>query len=466
MVVTMLIVDDEPAVVQTLRLQLADVAMEAQAIMEGALSASEALALLDQLTAPLAVVIADYLMPGMRGDELLIEIHKRVPEARLILLTGQAEAHNVGKVVNQAKLFRYVAKPWEALDLQLTVREALNAYHQEKRIQEQEYLRQVLLAYLQGILRLERLEELARFTQRFLEERLRLSLPPPPWNGPPPSPPEALSPPFQETLSLLVQNYILREAHLRLMEELERLVEQRTAHLVELNQELLALQSQKEAWVKRVSHDLRGPLSGLRQLAHLLQGSQLSQDKLKRYAALLEQSLSELERYVQNLLDLTRLSQRDVVFEKEAFSWKELSERLASLVRPQAEAKGVRLEVEGPATQGWGDPLYLTQAFFNLLSNAIKYTPPNKAVWLKVTSYPDHDEVVVADEGIGMNAEELDRLWTPHRQRIRIGTAGEKGTGLGLPIVKAIIEGHGGRIAVESTPQQGTTFRLYLPKNS
>ncbi len=463
--VTVLIVDDEPAVVQTLRLQLTDVAFAAQAVIEGALSASEALDLLDQLSAPLAVVIADYLMPGMRGDDLLIEIHQRVPQARLILLTGQAEAHNVGKIVNQAKLFRYIAKPWDVLDLQLTLREALQAYQQEKLIQRHEYLRHVLLEYLQAILRIERLDELARFTQHFFKERLDLPLASPPWNGPPPVVQPNPDPPLSETLAILTQNYVLREAHLRLIEELERLVEQRTAHLVELNQELLALQSQKEAWVKRVSHDLRGPLSGLKQLAHLLQGSQLSQDKLQKYAAMLEQSLSELERYVQNLLDLTRLSQRDVVFEKAPLNWESLGCQLVGLLRPQAEAKGVSLYLDAPASQGWGDPVYLTQALFNLLSNAIKYTPSGKAVRLRITSYPDHDELVVTDEGIGMTPEELERLWTPHKQRIRPGTAGEKGTGLGLPIVKAIIEGHGGRIAVESTPSRGTTFRLYLPKN-
>jgi DNA-binding NtrC family response regulator len=190
--VSLLIVDDEPMVVQTLQMQLSSLATEGVWI-EGALSGQEALELIPKLPAPLAVVIADYLMPGLKGDDLLIEIHRWVPQAQLILLTGQAEAHNVGKIINHAPLYRYIAKPWDPTDLVLTVREALRVYYLER-------------AY-------------EALTQT-LEERLQAQ-----------------------------------------------------------NQTLLA--ATPATWVQRVSHDLKGPLSGLKQLATLLQEQPTPPEKVQ-----------------------------------------------------------------------------------------------------------------------------------------------------------------------------------------
>jgi signal transduction histidine kinase len=375
--VSLLIVDDEPAVVQSLQLQLTSLASEGVWI-EGALNAHEALELLPHLSAPLAVVIADYLMPGMRGDDLLIEIHKRVPTAKLLLLTGQAEAHNVGKIVNAAPLYRYMAKPWDPLDLQMTIREALRAYH-------------------------------------------------------------------------------LESAYQHLTDHLE-------ARINAQNELLLQAQATSEAWVQRVSHDLRGPLSGMKQLAYLLQEEGLPKERVQKYADLLARALSELEGYVYNLLDLVRMRQRHLVLHKQLFAWRELAHSLQAMIEAQAAAKGVRVELSTPEETGWGDPIYLRQALLNLLSNAIKFTPSGRAVRLRIESTAAEDVIWVIDEGIGMKADELSRLWEPQKAYLGVGTAGERGMGLGLPMVKSIIEGHGGQISVQSQPAVGTRFQIRLPR--
>lgn len=101
--------------------------------IELAFSGSEALELCAELTAngvSIALVISDRQMPGMSGDEFLIELHRIYPEILKILLTGQAEADSVGKIVNAAALYRYVAKPWDETDLILTVKEGLRRYGQ------------------------------------------------------------------------------------------------------------------------------------------------------------------------------------------------------------------------------------------------------------------------------------------------------------------------------------------------
>jgi len=372
--VSLLIVDDEPMVVQTLQMQLSSLANEGVWI-EGALSGQEALELIPKLPAPLAVVIADYLMPGLKGDDLLIEIHRWVPQAQLILLTGQAEAHNVGKIINHAPLYRYIAKPWDPTDLVLTVREALRVYYLER-------------AY-------------EALTQT-LEERLQAQ-----------------------------------------------------------NQTLLA--ATPATWVQRVSHDLKGPLSGLKQLALLLQEQPTPPEKVQKYATLLAKSLSELEAYVQNLLDMIK-HQRNGHLQKRPFAWVELAQELQAMILPPASAKGVNLRFEVPPSQGWGDPTYLKQAFLNLLSNAVKFTPSGKGITFRVQSTEAEDKIWIQDEGIGMDEETLRTLWDPAKRPVRAGTAGEGGTGLGLPLVKTIIESHGGQIQVASQPHQGTTFQITLPR--
>ncbi|EAW37970.1 diguanylate cyclase domain-containing protein [Lyngbya sp. PCC 8106] len=132
-------VDDEPTILDSLKVELRK-ALENQCIIEVAEGGEEALELLDELeeeNSEIAVVLSDYLMPGMKGDELLKLIHQRFPKTLNILLTGQADLPALGNAIKYAKLYRYIAKPWQPEDLRLTVVEAVNSYVQEKKLQEQ-----------------------------------------------------------------------------------------------------------------------------------------------------------------------------------------------------------------------------------------------------------------------------------------------------------------------------------------
>jgi len=437
---TILVVDDEPAVVEALMAQLLPLGLW----VEGAYSGEEALTLLD---ARPAVIIADYLMPGMRGDDFLIAAHQKLPKSRLILLTGQAGAENVGKVVNHARLFRYIAKPWEIEDLRLTVREAIKSYENEIALEERTALTQGLLAYLQALLAVEKVEDLLPLVE---EWKTRLF---------PPGVP--ITPAREEAESIFAHTYAIREAHLQLLQELETQVQARTAHLIAVIQELKALSSQREAWVKIVSHDLRSPLSALKQLANLMRQQVGGSPTLNRYADILERTLAELERYVKNLLDLSRLSQKEIALQPEAFSWEEMAKRLHALIAAQLEVKGIRWRAEISPLIGWGDPVYTAEALYNILSNAVKFTPPGGEVALRVIPTEGGTLVEISDTGIGMPPDILSTLWDPTQRRSRPGTAGERGTGLGLPIAHAILTQQGVAIEVDSTPGKGTTFRLY-----
>jgi two-component system sensor histidine kinase/response regulator len=133
-----LCIDDEVIVLDSLKEQLQN--EYNNYMIEGAESGEEAMEIINELLEDkieLPVVIADYIMPVMKGDKLLEKIHNLIPETKNILLTGQANVEGVSNAVNKANLYRFIEKPWEKEDLILTVKEALRSYNQEKTILKQ-----------------------------------------------------------------------------------------------------------------------------------------------------------------------------------------------------------------------------------------------------------------------------------------------------------------------------------------
>ncbi len=147
-------VDDERTILDSLDIELTS-ALGDEYLLEMASSGNEALELFQELLAdgyevPLA--ISDYIMPQIKGDEFLRKVHEISPKTLKIMLTGQADLEAIGNAIKYAKLYRYIAKPWQSEDLALTVKEALNSYHQEKEIAEQNAkLQQILEAMPVGV---------------------------------------------------------------------------------------------------------------------------------------------------------------------------------------------------------------------------------------------------------------------------------------------------------------------------
>jgi response regulator RpfG family c-di-GMP phosphodiesterase len=133
-----LCVDDEQILLLALKLQLKE-NFGNQYHIETAENSEEALEIIEELIAnniELPLVISDQVMPGMLGDELLTQIHNKIPETLKILLTGQADVSAIGRAVNKANLYRYIAKPWDPTDLNLTVTEAVRSYFHKKELKE------------------------------------------------------------------------------------------------------------------------------------------------------------------------------------------------------------------------------------------------------------------------------------------------------------------------------------------
>ena len=133
-----LCVDDEKIVLEGLRSELSSKFQDPY-ILEFAESGSEALEVIDDIMADgnqLVLIVTDYIMPGMKGDEVLAQVRELSPDARQIMLTGQADLDGITNAINNAKLYRYIAKPWEKSDLLLTIQEALKSYDQEMQLRE------------------------------------------------------------------------------------------------------------------------------------------------------------------------------------------------------------------------------------------------------------------------------------------------------------------------------------------
>ena len=131
-------VDDERTVLKSLKVELKK-AMGNEYGIEIAETGEEALELITELLEDgyeLPLIISDYIMPDMKGDELLKRVHQISPKTLKIMLTGQADLEAVGRAIKYAKLYRYIAKPWQAEDLRLTVTEAIYSYLQDKKLAE------------------------------------------------------------------------------------------------------------------------------------------------------------------------------------------------------------------------------------------------------------------------------------------------------------------------------------------
>jgi PAS domain S-box-containing protein len=222
----------------------------------------------------------------------------------------------------------------------------------------------------------------------------------------------------------------------------------------------------KSDFVSSVSHELKAPLASIRAYAEMLvDGETSGPDEDREYLNVIVAETERLSRLIEKVLNLSRLESGLIPANKNDLAVTELLRDVADVVSPQAAEKRIRLEADlAPVFfRVHGDRDMLYQAILNVVSNAIKYTPEEGRV--AISTYLADGSVVVdvADTGVGITVEELDRVF---EKFYRSGRSAQDvgGTGLGLPLVKHIVETiHGGRVAVESEVGKGSVFRLYLP---
>ncbi len=224
---------------------------------------------------------------------------------------------------------------------------------------------------------------------------------------------------------------------------------------------------ERRQFMSMLAHDFKAPLVIVMGLVRRLleeKAGPLS-EKQKRYLQTVNRELSKLEDLVFSFLEMLKLETGQITLHPVAFDLGDLVREVAMKMGPLAAKKGLRLQIEikGPVPLV-ADRLQMERVITNLLDNAIKYSHEGGAILLKAWLGRDRAFFEISDQGVGIPPEEIPHIFEPfHRLREKEGAV-PTGSGLGLSIVKGIVEAHGGEIDVFSTPGQGTTFVVSLPR--
>ena len=251
--------------------------------------------------------------------------------------------------------------------------------------------------------------------------------------------------------------------------EQARLLEERNAELRRVNDELKRLDQRKSDLISVVSHELRTPLATINEFTAILSdgiAGPVTPDQ-QEYLAIIKANVDRLARIIGNLLDMGKIEAGRVLLDKKLLECGELIDHVIQSMRPLAESQQVTLDVALPSglPNIFADADKITQVLTNLISNALKCSRGPARVTVSVEEHPNELQCNVVDTGVGIAADDIPKLFEKFQQLSRT-TDGKapKGTGLGLAISKRLIELHGGRIWVTSTPEQGSTFSFTLPK--
>jgi signal transduction histidine kinase/ActR/RegA family two-component response regulator len=222
----------------------------------------------------------------------------------------------------------------------------------------------------------------------------------------------------------------------------------------------------KDEFLATLSHELRTPLSAILGWAQVLRLRTSNQEELRRGLEAIERNARVQAQLIEDLLDMSRINSGKLRLDIQPVDPVTFVEAALETVRPAAEAKAIRLEKRLEAATGpvSGDPHRLQQVVWNLLSNAIKFTPHEGTVTVELHRDDSHVELTVRDTGIGIRPEFLPYVFERFRQADATTTRMFGGLGLGLSIVRRLVELHGGTVRAMSAGEgQGSTFVARLP---
>ncbi len=428
-----LCVDDEIAILNSLRDQLIHHLGNTYTI-EIAESAEEALEVLEELaadTVEVPLIISDQIMPGMKGDELLITVHARYPKALKIFLTGQATAQAVGNVVNHANLYGYISKPWDEANLRLMTTKALHSYFIDKQLAEQRNLMEKLYAQAQQeIAERRRIEGLLEEANQGLEQKVRERT-------------EELSNAKKELEQALIEARLSREY-------------------------ADAANQAKSEFLANMSHEIRTPMNAIIGLTHLALQTELN-DKQRNYLNKIHRSAHSLLGIINDILDFSKIEAGMLEIESASFNLEDVMSSLAEIISVKAEEKGLEfIYLIDENLPKWliGDALRLRQILVNLADNAVKFTEKGH-ITVRIRKKEQLSDSIrlefsVQDTGIGISSANLSYLFDAFTQADGSVSRRFGGTGLGLAICKKLSAMMGGEITVESKPGNGSTFTFIV----
>lgn len=211
-----------------------------------------------------------------------------------------------------------------------------------------------------------------------------------------------------------------------------------------------------------VAHDLKNPLGNIISLSHLI-GETTQEEETKEYIDLIKISSESSVEIVESILDMSAIESGKIKINKSENSILNLAKDSWAITKHLAYKKSISCKIEGDDFNISLDYERMKQTLCNLITNAIKFSKENSSIILSWQVNKEKILLQIKDNGVGMTPEQIKFAFDPTKTTSTIGTAGEIGTGYGLPLVAKIISYHDGTINIESNKQSGTTFKIELP---
>ncbi len=441
------------------------------------------------------ILLLDLMMPGIGGMEVLKSVQETHPDLLVIVITGYATIENAVEAMKSGA-YDFIPKPFTPDQLRIVVRRAIDKlklkYETEQlRLQQEQSLQDIaneksktstiinhmadgvlvtdhsgsIVLHNPAVTRMLGLEEQSPLGKTILE-----------WTG-------------NEELADMIGKVLTMQGSQDqgLSQELARGDPPAVffvAHSAPVRTEagsvvgsvtifndvtwLKELDQMKSDFVNMVSHELRSPLGSIRQKLSLIVDGFVGDvtEEQNKIVQRVQTRIDGLIGMIKNLLDISRIEAGRLIQQKERIVMPEIIESAVELLAQDAEAKGLRLNVtiDSQMYTIHADRQSMETVVTNLISNAIKYNREKGQITINAGNRGDFVELQVADTGVGISPENLPRIFDKFYRIRNEYTRQVVGSGLGLPLVKALVEAHLGTITVESQPDKGTAFTVLLPR--
>ncbi len=231
----------------------------------------------------------------------------------------------------------------------------------------------------------------------------------------------------------------------------------------EMATELGQMERMRQEFISNVSHEFQSPLTSIGGFARALQNEELTPDTRRHYLWIIESESARLSKLSDNLLKLTSLESNHHPFEARSYRLDRQIRRVILGCEPQWQAKRLELDVDLDELSIVADEDLLNQVWSNLVHNAIKFTPEGGTICVRLIERDNRIEATVTDTGVGVSEKDLPHLFERFFKADKARSRSAGGSGLGLSIVKKIVELHHGSVTASSRSGEGTTFRVALP---